>query len=136
MKGGKIRPIDADALKEKINKRLEAIELAIIFNDKNEKVETALDEIHSFWCNAVDIIEEQPTVGQWIPCSKELPRVQRWVLITYVWDDDSTRYTGYGHRISNSEFYAISGERGELTLLKNYKVIAWQPLPEPHRGDK
>lgn len=124
-----MRLIDADKLIEAI------VNTPTQYTNKDLSLSAQLNGVAFRQIEILGMIEAQSTV-EWIPCSKELPRVQRWVLITYVWDDDSTRYTGYGHRISNSEFYAISGERGELTLLKNYKVIAWQPLPEPYRGDK
>lgn len=124
-----MRLIDADKLTKAI------VNTPTQYTNKDLSLSAQLNGVAFRQIEILGMIEAQSTV-EWIPCSKELPRVQRWVLITYVWDDDSTRYTGYGHRISNSEFYAISGERGELTLLKNYKVIAWQPLPEPYRGDK
>lgn len=154
MKGEKMRLIDADALKEKINKRLEAIELAIIFKDKSEKVETTLDEIHSFWCNAVDMIEAQPTVCQWIPCSKRLPEDYHAVNVTWVNRNPEPYYMHIKDKpftatacYHNRNWYWYSSviedliaEYGGDPLAEiddGIEIIAWQPLPEAYaKGDE
>lgn len=119
------RLIDADALKEKINKKIEAIELAIIFKDKNEKVEATLDEIHSFWCNAVDIIEAQPTASQWIPVSERLPEDEERKLVT--------AQAKTGRKSINIAWFDGKTWHGNGSMPE---VTAWQPLPEPYKEDK
>lgn len=90
------------------------------------------------------VIDEQPKIGEWIPCSERLPeepeeisteekfieemildgKLKEYIVMIYGADEATTLYyTG------NNEWYdAISSEY--------YKVVAWQPLPEPYIGEQ
>ena len=91
-------------------------------------------------CNSLDVIyamlqliDKQPRVEEWIPCSERLPEEKEPVLvqwekydrhlnitITYLdvmWLDDA----------EEEVFETING-------MPNGKVVAWQPLPEPWEG--
>ena len=81
-----------------------------------------------------DIIDSQPKVGEWIPCSERLPELyEAWscmkqsecVLVAVKWwDGDITENVGWYN------------ENGSWSVeSNNCKVIAWQPLPEPYKGE-
>ena len=94
------------------------------------------------------VIEEQPKIGEWIPCSERLP------------DDGDGRFymcTVENHEEDPPMFCQYEEEYGfgfwndiydEHTLgfvdsefktneeLGYEKVVAWQPLPEPYRPEK
>lgn len=88
------------------------------------------------WCammEALDTIKRQPKVGEWIPCSKELPHFspekQRSVLVTME-DLDGVRF------VTTAKYHE---ERCEWCNFKDsryydFKVVAWQPKPEPWKG--
>lgn len=71
-------------------------------------------------------VEQQPKVGEWIPCSERLPKNIKTVLITIKeleqpilgWYGDK-----FGWRIVTPEFVNI----------KDYTVIAWMPLPPAYK---
>lgn len=77
----------------------------------------------------------------WIPVQDKLPEDDVDVLITYA-DIDDENYTdicittyGYaylgGHKLDFKEW------RSPFEYFRsNYKVIAWQPLPEPYRSER
>jgi len=90
------------------------------------------------------IIDEQPTVNQWIPCSERLPEEEdsifaryygtdRWrkpmfrkrsreVIVTSVFKDGEL-HTEFAH--------TIDGEWRVGVNIVPRTVIAWMPLPEP-----
>ena len=96
-----------------------------------------------------ELIEKQPKVGEWIPCSVRMPEehdsvfakakgTDKWndamfvkisddvnVTIEY---DDGTRTTRTSH--------TLDGKWKAEQEFKFYKpkVIAWMPLPEPYKG--
>ena len=89
--------------------------------------------------SAVDIVNQQPKIGEWILCSKRLPEepeeiptedepIEEMMLngkfqecIVIIWGVDEAITLYY---IGNNEWYdGISGET-------YYKVIAWQPMPK------
>lgn len=70
-----------------------------------------------------DIIDEQPTVRQWIPVSERLPEYDGMYLACF--DDEfvtAVMYITDRHGAQDWELWADSGE-----------VVAWMPLPEPYR---
>lgn len=97
-----MRLIDADALKSRIN--------TVFFSEIGK------------------IIDEAPTVNEWIPCSERLPDKEELVLVT---DNDSIEFGKL-----------ICGLFGDLWLIwvgdcwtEAMKVTAWMPLPEPYKGE-
>lgn len=106
--------------------KLRYISIVALHNNMNY-VDTIINEINSI----IDIINEQPKVGEWIPCSERLPEEEEPVLvqwekydrhlnitITYLdvmWLDDA----------EEEVFETING-------VPNGKVVAWMPLPEPY----
>lgn len=87
-------------------------------------------------CNSLDVIyailqliDEQPKVNEWIPCSENLPDPYESVLVTAKMEGDSHSLTYQGAR---------TGCAFELSGVKNpeeYIVTAWQPEPEPWEED-
>ena len=79
-------------------------------------------------------IEELPSVQpepQWIPCNERLPENKSFVLTTI-------RVPGKRSRV-RSGFYD-SGlfmiDNGDTWNIREKRVIAWMPLPEPYKGGK
>ena len=67
-------------------------------------------------------INEQPKVGEWIPVAERLPEES--LNSVLAWDE-------YRNRCVFAQYY------GGYWHLKDeiIKITAWQPLPEPYRGD-
>lgn len=79
---------------------------------------------------AITIVKCQPKVGEWIPVEERLPEEKGEYLVTYhpcYRDDIATQFSYVG----------IDNFRGKTswTKLKYQKVIAWQPLLEPFKGE-
>ena len=79
----------------------------------------------------MDIIEEQPKVGEWIPCSERLPKM-----------DKNRKYLVCGEKggIYIAEF-VCNDVHGESLGMYWWSAkgrycpnpIAWMPLPEPYK---
>lgn len=69
---------------------------------------------------AIDLIEIQPKVDKWIPCSERLPKIGKRALITT---------TNHGVRFATRLKY---GWDGYIFPYAMEEVTAWQPLPEPY----
>ena len=70
----------------------------------------------------VEIVDRQPKVGEWIPCSQLLPLDGVNVLITDEYNNMSVGYLEIGMRRWHDIYDCI--------ILD--EIIAWQPLPEPY----
>ena len=99
-----MRPIDADALIERVmGKGLKPITEQIFRK----------------------LIDDAPTVGEWIPCTERLPEAQfegqrrGWYLTTNA--NGCVGETGY-------EFYHDFMKTG---WQSDFRIIAWMPLPAP-----
>lgn len=64
----------------------------------------------------VEIVDRQPKVGQWIPCSERLPEVDGEYLVT-------TKYSQIPTILEWRMGYWFDEE------ANIYKVIAWMPFP-------
>lgn len=79
----------------------------------------------------IQAIEEQPKIGEWVPCSEQLPEVPEGID-----DDDCPEFN-----------VTIKGAAESTTLRCDYEgtwfddngyiypVIAWQPLPEAYHEE-
>lgn len=78
-------------------------------------------------CNSLDVIyamlqliDEQPKVGEWIPCSERLPEEARAIEVTMY---DGNRAIGHFYKSPETWFDSING--GAID------VIAWKEPSEP-----
>lgn len=75
-------------------------------------------------------IEMTPKVGEWIPCSEQMPPIDKKVLVTVDIQGDlaiDIADHSYGLWFFADEYYSYTE--------KDFKVLAWMPLPEPYRED-
>ena len=91
----------------------------------------------------VDMINEQPKIGKWIPCSERLPEEPEELpteddfIEEMILDGKFKEYnvTIYGAEKATTLYYIGNGEWYDEASGEYYKVIAWQPLPESYRGN-
>ena len=69
-----------------------------------------------------DIIENEPTQGEWILVGERLPERYKEVIVTDI--ETKETYCSWYH--GNGYWECDNG------VLKN-RIIAWQPLPEPYK---
>ena len=90
------------------------------------------------------LINDQPTVDEWIPVEKGLPKKKEEVLTTCQvesYDSRGKKHTLHKHRtvgwINHYGEWEVDAEHEcGWGLGKNNKVLAWQPLPDEYRGDE
>ena len=86
-------------------------------------------------------ITVEPVRGEWIPCSERLPKV-----FEDTKSSDVVLVCGYDNAIDYSwqamGFYVDEIKRWFFAECKNtdkpidwIDIVAWQPLPEPYRGE-
>lgn len=102
-----MRLIDADKLIEKLNK-----------NSIFRTVTNAEDK------NAIEIIEEQPTVNNWISVDDRLPEDNERVLIYVKWDCILIALRRNGEWNGHWENY------------EDDEVLAWMPLPNKYISEE
>ena len=78
--------------------------------------------------------EEKPP-GEWISVSEKLPEDMQRVLVWfeyYRYGNYNCMYQtyGFGYVFDGKWSPCINGETG----WQDYRIIAWQPLPEPYMG--
>lgn len=100
--------------------KLRYISIVALHNNMNY-VDTIINEINSI----IDIINEQPKVGEWIPCSERLPKEVRAVEVTMY---DGSRAIGHYYKRLEAWFDSIND--GAID------VIAWKEPSEPWEGGK
>ena len=87
------------------------------------------------------VIEEQPKIGEWIPCSERLPEMHRedmdaegeYYMISnpvIATDGQQIYIAEYEEDIGNMVgWHSLDGEDYE-------GIIAWMPLPEPYNPER
>ena len=92
----------------------------------------------------VECIEEQPKIGEWIPCSECLPEDvdnRFFMCIVENHEEDLPMFCqyeeeygfGFWHDIFNEETLGFVDTEFKTNEELGYeKVIAWMPLPEPY----
>lgn len=93
-------------------------------------------------CNSLDVIyamlqliDEQPKVGEWIPSSERLPEEKESVLVQW---EKYDRYLNITTTYLDVMWLDDAEEKVFETIngVPNGKVVAWQPLPEPWEGEE
>lgn len=99
---------------------------------KASKYDEIKDEMNTDICDgkAVELevvmkmIQEQPKIGEWIPCSERMPDRSGYYLATL--------------KVSSISFVSIKYFNNfcfRWEDIGNGKITAWQPLPEPWKGE-
>jgi hypothetical protein len=132
--------IDEKKLIEEIQGRQKYYESkAAEYDEAGERYEYLMDV-----CNGkateltatLSIINEQPKVGDWIPSSERLPEEPETCIVT-IYSRDA--HAGRGIYGTYAEGFVYFDGENWLDLDGQklpYKVLAWQPLPEPWEGGK
>ena len=71
----------------------------------------------------IEIVKNEPKVGEWIPCSERLPKQSLNSVIG--WDQ-------YRERCVLVQYYMNNWILGNHETVN---IVAWQPLPEPYKGE-
>ena len=102
-----------------------------------------------YWCNT---IERQPKVGEWIPVSERLPKELVAVNVTWInrcpenyythikdksFTDTAILYQGewYWWDSTIIDYLSECGTCVSGVVDKSIDILAWQPLPEPYKGE-
>ena len=121
--------------------------LSELYDKYTEKIEEYEMEENTFEASYLDIhrellinillnLKHQPTVNDWIPCSKQMPKrteegYYKTVLVTIkkekqpcmgVWRDDCKQWW-------------VRRNNGETLYSVNNNVVAWQYLPQTYKGE-
>ena len=95
----------------------------------------------------LDLIQDQPKVGEWIPVEERLPEKETYVLCYVPKVDGNVQYGIYvGRRLKikaddgSGNFWGIPTKECDWSLkgwsyIDHPTIVAWQPLPEPFKGD-
>lgn len=73
--------------------------------------------------DVIEVIEEQPKVGEWIPVEERLPEQSLNSVIG--WD-------AYRERLCFVQYYMNEWILGNHETVK---IVAWMPLPEPYKKE-
>ena len=74
---------------------------------------------------------QQPTVGEWIPCSERLPEDGDNVLVCLT---NGTYDIAFIHNYDNKYYCWLSNS--DDYCYENESIIAWMPLPLPFKEDE
>ena len=115
-------------------------ELEKILEEIDIKISGSMGRKREGLLEARDIISKHMNDG-WIPVQDKLPEDDVDVLIAYT-DIDDENYTDicittYGYAYLGGNKLDFKEWRSPFEYFRsNYKVIAWQPLPEPYRPER
>lgn len=127
---------ELEKILEEIDERIENVQKAFINNENMPGYllyKKTMEE-------AKGIIRKNTNDG-WIPVEERLPEDDVEVLVTYA-DIDDKQYaditiTSYGYAYLGGNKLDFKEWRSPFEYFKsNYKVIAWQPLPELYRPER
>ena len=107
--------------------------------DENKLIEDIEKEIEfAMKCNMpamvagmrqiASIIENQPKIGEWIPCSERFPEESGTYIVNAI--ENHIVHVTFAKWMPRMKRWNLSGNRSY------WKVTAWMPLPEPHRPEK
>ena len=76
----------------------------------------------------IDCIEEQPKIGEWIPCSEQFPEESETYIVNAI--ENHIVHVTFAKWMPRMKRWNLSGNRS------CWKVTAWMALPEPYRPEK
>lgn len=82
----------------------------------------SMNDFDALW----EIVEKMPPAREWIPVSERLPENNKNVLAT----DGLDVFIAW-HNPEKEEWFSFD----EL-FDEQYPILAWQPLPEPYKGER
>ena len=74
------------------------------------------------------VIEEQPKIGEWIPCSEQFPEESGTYIVNAI--ENHIVHVTFAKWMPRMKRWNLSGNRSY------WKVTAWMPLPKPYRPEK
>lgn len=134
---------ELEKILEEIEQKIEKAEKIIVKPAHDKLDEAANDTAEAFieaYKECQDIIRKHMNDG-WIPVEEGLPEDDVDVLVTYA-DIDDEEYadittTTYGNAYFGGNKLDFKEWRSPFEYFKsNYKVTAWQYLPEPYRPER
>ena len=72
----------------------------------------------------IGMIDSQQKIGDWIPCSEQLPEESGFYIVTCVHDE-------IGERVH--ELYYCENGWDFSDVITPCNAVAWQPKPEPYK---
>ena len=121
----------------------------MIFKISSEKIEEFIEKQHSIdgMVSMHDFelwLEEQPRVGEWIPCSERLPEERDWYLAVFREKDTGFQlvpriadWLGCETEYTTAEGWQFVDDIGKYTEYKKKLVcVAWMPLPSAYKENK
>ena len=93
----------------------------------DEEMKNSLER-HKLWQSGFDagFKAGYKSPRDWTPCAEGLPTVTKRYNVTWIDLQDGQRYSG-------TDVYSADEKRWD-NENQRYKVLAWQPLPEPWTG--
>lgn len=76
----------------------------------------------------IQFVEEQPKIGEWIPCSERFPEESGTYIVNAI--ENHIVHVTFAKWMPRMKRWNLTGSRSY------WKVTAWQPLPEPYRPEK
>ena len=89
------------------------------------------NELGAILCEIGEVVDNQPTVNEWIPCSKRLPNESDYYMACIYnleVDEYDFRKTWFAHTDD-----CDIDESGWQVMYSFEKVVAWMLLPEPYK---
>ena len=120
-----MRLIDADALLENYN-----LKDATKYGNKN--AEQQYNSYNTMMMYEIaDMIEDAPTINEWIPCSERLPEdIDENLIECYLVTDGFLIWIAY---YKSNIGWVFAECTNSDKIIDWTEIIAWQPLPQPYK---
>ena len=119
---------------EEMLSRLKSLHIELRYMvDAVEEIKKNIE--YKYYINGIKTSEED---DDWIPCSERLPDNDDWVFGTVRYWDKAEDPIEAAYYVVDNLFYDGMWRMAGGSNVENYddaKVLAWQPMPEPYKGD-